>query len=101
LKGREEPLQVLTVCGVGMGSSLILRMTAEEAFRDLGVLAKVEATDLSSAKGTKPDVILGQGMHTAEFEGGAPVVIAVTNFIDKEALKRQLEGPLREAGWLE
>jgi hypothetical protein len=40
-------------------------------------------------------------MHTAEFEGVAPVVIAVTNFIDKEALKRQLEGPLREAGWLE
>ena len=28
-KGVEDELQVLTVCGVGMGSSLILRMTAE------------------------------------------------------------------------
>lgn len=101
MKGKDEPLQVLTVCGVGMGSSLILRMTAEEAFRDLGVRAKVEATDLSSAKGAKPDMILAQGMHAAEFQGAAPVVIAVTNFVDKEALKSQLEEPMREAGWLE
>jgi PTS system ascorbate-specific IIB component len=101
VKGKDEPLQVLTVCGVGMGSSLILRMTAEDAFRDLGVRVKVEATDVSSAKSAKPDIILGQGMHAAEFQGAAPVVIAVTNFVDKEALKRQLEGPLREAGWLE
>lgn len=101
MKGKDEPIQVLTVCGVGMGSSLILRMTAEEAFRDLGVRAKVEATDLSSARGANPDMILAQGMHASEFEGSVPMVIAVTNFVDKEALKAQLEEALRGAGWLE
>jgi len=101
-KGRAgEPLHVVTVCGVGMGSSLILRMTAEKAFAELGVPAQVEATDVSSAKSLRPDVILGQGMHTSEFAGAAPVVLAVSNFVDAEALKRELEGPLREQGWLE
>jgi ascorbate PTS system EIIB component len=99
-KGKDEPLQVLSVCGVGMGSSLMLRMTAEEVLSELGVAAKVEATDLSSAKSMKPDVILGQGMHTSEFEGAAPVVVTVSNFMDKESLRRDLTERLREQGWL-
>lgn len=100
-KGIEEPLKVITVCGVGMGSSLILRMTAEEALAELGMRAKVEATDLSSAKSMAADVILGQGMHTDQFVGAAPVVIAVSNFMDSTDLKRRLEESFREQGWLE
>src|SRR5690606_13054857 len=85
-KGRAgEPLHVVTVCGVGMGSSLILRMTAEKAFAELGVPARVEATDVSSAKSLRPDVILGQGMHTSEFAGAAPVVLAVSN-LDRKSV---------------
>lgn len=100
-KGIDEPIRAITVCGVGMGSSLMLRMTAEKAFGELGVKARVEATDLSSAKSMAADVILGQDMHTEQFAGAAPVVIAVSNFMDSEDLKRKLEGPLREQGWLE
>lgn len=99
--GAEEPITVLTVCGVGMGSSLMLRMTAEKALRDLGVPAKVEATDLSSARGMTADVIIGQGMHTSELEGRAPIVLAVANFMDADALRGQLEQAFRQAGWME
>lgn len=100
MSARPEPLEVLTVCGVGMGSSLMLRMTAERAFADLGVPARVQAADTSSARGMRADVILGQGMHTEDFQGKAPVVITVANFMDAEGLKRQLEDALREVGWL-
>lgn len=99
-KGRDEPLRVLTVCGVGMGSSLILRMNVEEVLKELGVAAKVEASDVSSARSAVADVILGQGMHTEEFQGAAPVVVTVSNFMDKAGLKRDLEAGLREQGWL-
>ncbi len=99
-KDLKEPIRVLAVCGVGMGSSLILRTTAEKAFRELGVNAKVEATDLSSARSMKADIILGQGMHTSEFDGMAPVVLAITNFVNVEALKEKLAIALREQGWL-
>ncbi len=100
-KGNGEPLTVITVCGVGMGSSLILRMTAEEAFRALGVPAKVEATDVSSARSINADVIIGQGMHTEEFQGAAPVVVAISDFTDSQALRDKLVEPLREQGWLD
>jgi ascorbate PTS system EIIB component len=67
-------LKVLTVCGVGMGSSLILRMNAEKALSALGVNAKVEHTDLSSARGMRADVAIAQGLHADELAGVASVV---------------------------
>ncbi len=100
MTGRPEPLRVLTVCGVGMGSSLILGMSVEEVLRDLGVAAEVEATDVSSARGMQADVILGQGLHTEELKGRAPVVVTVSNFMDKQGLRQQLTGALKGVGWL-
>jgi len=96
----DRPLEILAVCGVGMGSSLMLKMTAEDALRALGVEARVENTDISSARGMTPDVIIGQGMHTSEIEDLAPVVITVSDFLDKDGLEVQLRERLTEKGWL-
>jgi len=96
----DRPLEILAVCGVGMGSSLMLKMTAEDALRALGVEARVENTDISSARGMTPDIIIGQGMHTSEIEDLAPVVITVSDFLDKDGLEVQLRERLTEKGWL-
>lgn len=98
---RPEPLTVLAVCGVGMGSSLMLRMSVEEVLKKMGVAAKVEATDVSSARGMRADVIVGQGMHTEEFEGRAPVVVGISNFMDKDRLEEQLTEAFEAEGWME
>lgn len=96
----KEPLNVLTVCGVGMGSSLMLKMTAEDALRALGVEARVECTDVSTARSMTPDVVLGQGMHTQEIGDLAPVVLTVSDFLDSGALQEQLREALTKRGWL-
>ena len=101
MNARREPLNVLAVCGVGMGSSLILKMTAESALEKLGVPASVENTDVSSARSMSPDVVIGQGMHTDELLDLAPVVVTVSDFLDADGLAESLSGPLREQGWLE
>lgn len=97
---RPETLTVLAVCGLGMGTSLILRMTCETVFGRLGVPASVEHTDLSSAKGMSPDVLVGQGMHMADLEGIAPVQVVVEDFVDDVALEDKLRPALVAAGWL-
>ena len=95
-----KELEVVTVCGVGMGSSLIMRMTAEKVFEELGIEAHVLATDVSSALGMHPDIVIGQSMHTSEFAGKAPIVIAVDNFVAKEEMRSKLIAALEGAGWL-
>jgi ascorbate PTS system EIIB component len=97
---RQQPLQVLTVCGVGMGSSLMLKMTAEDALKSLGVDAKVECTDVSTARSMTPDVVIGQEMHTSELTGLAPVVLTISDFLDSAGLETQLREALTEKGWI-
>ncbi|TDC55692.1 PTS sugar transporter subunit IIB [Actinomadura sp. KC345] len=96
----DRQLEILAVCGVGMGTSLMLKMTAEDALRSLGVEARVENTDLSTARGMSPDVVIGQGMHTSEVADLAPVVITISDFMDKDGLEAQLRERLTEKGWL-
>lgn len=100
MRGVDEPLEVVTVCGVGMGSSLILRMTAEAALKALGVRARVQAMDLPSLRGAKPDIVIAQPLHTAEVGDAAPIVLSITNFMDSQGLAAALEPRLRERGWL-
>ena len=98
-KGADEDLEVITVCGVGMGTSLIMRMTAEEVFKDLGLRAHVLATDVSSARGMPADMLIGQSMHTSEFvDGRVPVVVTVDNFIDKVEMREKILAGL-SSGW--
>ena len=99
-KGVEDELEVLTVCGVGMGSCLILRMTAEEVFRQLGLHAHVTATDVSSARGMRADILIGQELHTPEFEGRVPIVVSVKSFIDKDEMQGKLVRAMEAAGWM-
>jgi ascorbate PTS system EIIB component len=99
-KGVEDDLEVLTVCGVGMGTSLILRMTAEEVFKQLGLRAHVTATDVSSARGMRADILIGQEMHTPDFVGHVPIVVSVTSFIDKDEMKRKLVAAMEAVGWM-
>jgi ascorbate PTS system EIIB component len=97
---RPDPVQVLAVCGMGMGTSLILRMTCETVFTRLGIPAKVEHADLSTAKSQTVDVLVGQGMHMEELGGAAPVIVTVDDFVDDRALETRLRPALEAEGWL-
>ncbi len=98
-KGVDEDLEVITVCGVGMGTSLIMRMTAEEVFKELGLHAHVLATDVSSARGMQADMLIGQSMHTSEFtDGRVPMVVTVDNFIDKTEMRTKIQTALDSQG---
>ena len=98
-KGVDEDLEVITVCGVGMGTSLIMRMTAEEVLKELGLRAHVQAMDVGSARGMHADMLIGQSMHTEEFQGRFPAVVTVENFIDKTEMREKILAGLEAAGW--
>jgi len=54
-------MKILAVCGFGVGSSMVLKMTIDKVIKELGLKATAENTDLSTAKATplfyKPRII--------------------------------------------
>ena len=49
-------LQILTVCGAGLGSSFACQMSVDAVLKELGVEAKLDHTDISS-EGTEKHTI--------------------------------------------
>ncbi|WP_346207790.1 PTS sugar transporter subunit IIB [Caldifermentibacillus hisashii] len=84
-------MKILCVCGLGQGTSLILRMNTETVLRQLGIQADVENTDVSSAKGEKPDFILTSNELAQTLEGHPSKIIIVNNYFDLEEIKTALQ----------
>ncbi len=97
---RPAELRVLAVCGAGMGSSLILRTTAEAALADLGVPARLDHTDVSSARSATADVVVAQATYLGELGELAPVMVPIDSFVDRRHVQERLADALRKQGWL-
>ncbi|MEM0379087.1 MAG: PTS sugar transporter subunit IIB [Thermosphaera sp.] len=95
-----KTLKVLTVCGVGQGSSLLMKMFAEDVFRDLKIPAKVESTEILTAKTGGADIIICSILHEPELKDSAPIVIGLKNLIDKKEMKNKLVENLLKKGWV-
>ncbi len=51
-------LNILMVCGAGLGSSFACQMSVETVLQDLGVEAKLDHCDISSASGMRANIII-------------------------------------------
>lgn len=51
-------LTVLTVCGAGVGSSLMVKMNAEDLLKKYEIKSKLINSDVTSAKGNQADILV-------------------------------------------
>lgn len=97
-----KELSVLTVCGAGVGTSTLLRMNINDAFKSfqLPFRVKVENTSLSRAKGSRCDLMVTFESFEAEARKCCPDVIVIRNLMDKKEIRDKLESYLTEKGLL-
>ena len=83
-------MHILAVCGMGVGSSMIMKINIVNALKDLGITgATVEHCDLTSLSGTRADLIVVT-KDLADNCKGHGEVIALSNIMQKVELKEQL-----------
>ncbi|WHY77352.1 PTS sugar transporter subunit IIB [Neobacillus sp. WH10] len=87
-------MKILCVCGLGQGTSLILRMNVETVLRELRISADVENTDVSSASGMSPDYIITSNELAQTLAGTSAKVIIVNNYFDLTEIKAALQSQL-------
>ncbi|NPV45225.1 MAG: PTS sugar transporter subunit IIB [Firmicutes bacterium] len=84
-------MKILTVCGLGQGTSLLLKMNVQEAVNSLGIEAEVDNTDVSSAAVEKADVILAGDYHINSLKNIETPVIAISDFMDVNEIREKLK----------
>ncbi|PJJ72031.1 PTS system ascorbate-specific IIB component [Diaminobutyricimonas aerilata] len=90
-------MKIVTVCGMGIGTSVLLKMNAEKALRALGVDADVEAADIGTARGaarTAQLVLTSEDL--ADEIGDVPAkVVVIQNFTNMDEITKKITDALQ------
>lgn len=89
-------MKIVALCGVGIGTSAILKVNAERALERLDIEAEVTATDVASVKLAAADaqVILTSSELVPSIGKTNADVIVIDNFFDLDELTAKLETAL-------
>ena len=96
-----KKVNILTVCGVGSGSSLILRMYTEDVLEDLGIRYTISAGQASEGRGTNADIVMCAPEFAKVCEGSSAQIVIVKNFTNKEEIRKVLSEALIKLGFLQ
>lgn len=84
-------MKIMTVCGFGVGTSLLLKMTVDSILEEEGINGDVEAIDMTSVCGNSADLILTSKEIGKEIEGQiSGKLVYISNFMDKEEVKEKI-----------
>ena len=89
-------MRVVTVCGMGFGTSLMLLMSVQEIGKKYVVTVEGEATDLGSYKGKPCDLIAASSEIARQIEAEVPI-LAITNLVDKSEIEEKLKPYLEKS----
>lgn len=85
-------MKALAVCGFGVGSSMVLKMTVERVLNEVGISGEVENTDISTAQSVMCDVIFTSPQFAETLEGTVKAKIyPIKKYMDAGEVKVAVE----------
>lgn len=92
-------MKILAVCGFGVGSSMVLKMTLEKVVMELGLNADVKNTDIASAKAEEADVYFTSAELKPDIESStSKPVYAIKRYMDKNEVLQAMNNFLAHRG---
>ncbi len=89
--------KIVTVCGAGMGTGLLARMTVEKIAKKLGYEVSVEVVDLGSAAGMEADIyVTTEALVKSLRVRPDKEVVSVTNLFREAEIETKLTPVLKK-----
>ncbi|MDO5026925.1 MAG: PTS sugar transporter subunit IIB [Tissierellia bacterium] len=95
-------MEILVVCGAGLGSSFACQMAVESVLQEMNVNAKVDHSDIASAAGSRADLIILASNFRNQIEkyNLSNKVMFLDRLIDQEEIKSKIVPILKDLGEL-
>lgn len=83
-------LQIMAVCGFGIGSSMLLKMKIDEVLKAENIDAETYPQDVTSATSQAVDIVFTSKEISSQLEGKvkAPLIV-INNFMDTNEIKEK------------
>ncbi|MGB7474371.1 PTS sugar transporter subunit IIB [Trichococcus sp.] len=100
-----KKVNILFVCGAGLGSSFAAQMAAEDVLNLHNVKAKLDHVDISSAASMQPDIIITAQNFKSQFEKFSidetkTAIVYLKNIVSKAEIEEKLLPVLAAKGAL-
>ena len=93
----KDKIKIVTVCSMGLGTSILAKMTVENVLKDTEFNVSLVCADIGSAAGYEADVYITTKELFKAFNPPEGVkVVIVTNFLDEEEMRKNLLPVLKE-----
>lgn len=90
-------MRIATLCGMGFGTSMMLKLFIEEILKDLGMKAEVVPWDLGTFKGQQADIVVAPMDMEMHLRSTSAKVVLIKNLLDKKELRDKLLPALEES----
>ncbi len=94
-----KSIKIAAVCGMGLGSGLLVKMGVERALKKAGYVQKlfnVEVCDISTAKAVWPDIFVTSTEFGKRLEDQDVPVVVVKNLFDEKEIQDALTPVFKE-----
>lgn len=89
-------ISIATVCGMGLGTSMMLASQVRTLLESEGYQATVQAVDLGSFKSQPSDIVVTTTGMASNVEGTPAKVVLIDNLIDKEEIRTKVLAAVAE-----
>lgn len=91
-------IKVFAVCGMGLGTSTILKSRLKRALDNQGIEYSLDVTDASAASGQQADIIFTSDELAQKIRNKDAKVVIINNFTDREEINQKAEAAVAELG---
>lgn len=82
-------IRVFAVCGMGLGTSAILKSRLRQALDATGVEYQLDVTDASAVSGQQADLIFTSNELAERMANVSAKVVIIDNFMDRDEIRRK------------
>jgi ascorbate PTS system EIIB component len=83
-------MRIATLCGMGFGTSMMLKLFIDDILKAEGIKAEVVPWDLGSFKGNKVDIVVAPTDMESHLRSETAKVVLIRNLVDKVEIKAKV-----------
>ncbi|MDN6281719.1 MAG: PTS sugar transporter subunit IIB [Corynebacterium sp.] len=89
-------IEIATVCGMGLGTSMMLASQIRGLLEEEGIDGKVQPIDLGSFKSQPSDIVVTTSAMADQVGGTRATVVAIDNLVDKDEIRTKVLSAVNE-----